>query len=81
MLSTNGVSEPACVMKAMKVQTARSTLMSVLNNPVKTVGSVTSAQIRLTGSWTGSSASQMQRGIYASVSQGLLVSKTKERNL
>lgn len=54
--------------------------MSVPSSRVRTAGSVFSVQIRLTGSWTGSSALQMQLDISASVSRGLQVSHTKETN-
>lgn len=54
--------------------------MSAPSSPVRMVASVLNVQIRLTGRWTGSSASQTQLDISASVSQGLQVSKTKETN-
>lgn len=54
--------------------------MSVLSSPVRMPASVLSVQIRLTGSWTGSSALQMQLDTSASVSQGLQVINTKETN-
>ncbi len=53
---------------------------SVLSSPVRTVGSVSSVQIRLTGSWSGSSVLQTPLDISASVSRGLQVSNTEETN-
>lgn len=61
--------------QVMKEQTVKLTLMSVLSSPVRTVASVLSAQILLTGSWTGSSGFQTQPATSASVREVLQVGK------